>query len=340
MTNAKLPETPTLADEAQSSNALGSWHDTAAKKSIIEFVARITDPTDAGYVAPQERIATFDNDGTLWCEQPAVQGDFIMQRLSTLAEKDTSLRQTQPWKMAYEKDTSWINQAVERHYNGDDDDVKVLFAGLGKAFADMSVDVFARMVSDFFDTALHPKYQYSYLDVAYQPMLELLDYLKANEFVVYIVSGGGRDFMRVITERVYDIPPERVIGSAPTLNFQTDAEGASIMRGPGLDILDDGPAKPVQIWDRIGRRPILAAGNANGDIPMLQFAGGMGRPALRLLVSHDDDERETAYTAGAEKAVRMARDQDWAVISMKNDWRTVFSIEMTKTSPILRGDSG
>ena len=332
MTNARQPETPKPAHHNQAGRSLGSWNDTAAKKSILDFVARITDPNDSGYVAPRERIAVFDNDGTLWCEQPAVQGDFIMQRLSAMAEQDASLRQTQPWKMAYEKDTFWINQAAERHYNGDDGDMEVLFAGLGTAFADMTVDVFAGMVSDFFDTARHPTHHCSYLDVAYQPMLELLDYLNANEFAVYIVSGGGRDFMRVISERVYRIPPERVIGSAPTLNFQSDAEGAGIMRGAGLDILDDGPAKPIQIWDRIGRRPILAAGNANGDIPMLQFAGGPGRPALRLLVSHDDDERETGYTAGAETAVSMANDRGWTVVSMKDDWRTVFSIDKTGTS--------
>ena len=311
---------------------LTAWHDTPTKQSILDFVTRITDPHGSDYVAPDERIATFDNDGTLWCEQPAVQGGFIMQRLTEMAEQDDSLRTQQPWKMAFDQDTSWINRAVDRHYNGDDSDVHVLLAGLGKAFADMTVDDFAGMVEDFFDGARHPTYDCSYLDVAYQPMLELLDYLRANDFVVYIVSGGGRDFMRPITERVYGIPPERVVGSAPTLSFHADGETASIMRGAGLDILDDGPAKVLQIWDRVGRRPILAAGNANGDMPMLQFAGGEGRPALRLLVSHDDSDHETAYTVGAEEAVTMARERNWTVISMKNDWRSVFSFDEPPTS--------
>ena len=229
--------------------------------------------------------------------------------------------------MAYEKDTSWINNAVTKHYNGDDSQVKVLLGGLGKSFADMSVETFAAMSLDFFKHARHPKYNCSYLEVAYQPMLELLDVLKANDFTTYIVSGGGRDFMRPITRQVYGIPPERVLGSAPTLNFKAGDQGAHIMRGAGLDILDDGPAKAVQIWDRTGRRPILAAGNANGDIPMLQFAGGKDRPALRLLVHHDDAAREASYTSGAEKAVKLAQEQGWTVVSMKNDWKQVFSFE-------------
>jgi len=266
----------------------------------------------------------------LWCEQPAVQGGFIMQRLTAMAEKDASLRQTQPWKMAHEKDSSWINNAATKQYNGDDSDIKVLLGGLGKAFADMTVEAFAAMVLDFFKSARHPKYNCSYLEVAYQPMLELLDYLRANDFTVYIVSGGGRDFMRPITRQVYDILPERVIGSAPTLSFKADDQGARIMRGAGLEILDDGPAKAVQIWDRTGRRPILAAGNANGDIPMLQLAGGKDRPALRLLVHHDDAAREASYTSGAEKAVKLARAQGWTVVSMKNDWKQVFSFETSE----------
>ena len=313
------------------STPLSTWNDTATKQTILDCIVRITDPNGSDHVAPDERIATFDNDGTPWCEQPAVQGGFIMQRLTEMADKDDSLRQKQPWKMAYDKDTSWINQAVDRHYNGDDSDVKVLLAGLGKAFAEMTVDEFASKVADFFASVRHPKYDCSYLDVAYQPMLELLALLDENEFTVYIVSGGGRDFMRPVTEQVYGIPPERVAGSAPTLTFHADDKAASIMRGAGLDILDDGPAKAVQIWDRIGRRPILAAGNANGDMPMLQFAGGGDRPALRLLVSHDDGDRETAYTAGAEKAVKVAHERDWNVISMKNDWRRVFSFDTSAT---------
>ena len=306
---------------------LRSWNDTPTKQAILDFVAKVTDPNNAAFVPVEERIATFDNDGTLWCEKPTVQGGFIMQRLYDMAEKDPSLRQTQPWQMAYEKDGSWLNNTIVKHYNGDDSDVTVLFGGLVKSFSDMTVEAFTDMVQDYFNSAHHPTYNCSYLEVAYQPMVELLDYLKANGFTSYIVSGGGRDFMRPITTQVYGIPPERVIGSAPTMSFQADEQGAYVMRGAGLDILDDGPAKPVQIWELIGRRPILAGGNANGDIPMLQYADRNTQPSLCLLVNHDDATREVDYTAGAENAQKMAPERGWTVISMKNDWKQVFSFQ-------------
>ncbi len=306
---------------------LSFWRDTPTKKTIIDFVAKVTNQSSPGYVPLEERIATFDNDGTLWCEQPVVQGDFIMQRLAAMAGKDPSLRKQQPWKAAYAQDSSWIQNAFTKHYDGDDSDVKVLLGGVAKAFGKMTVETFAAMTVDFFKTARHPKYHVSYLKVAYQPMVELLGYLKANGFTTYIVSGSGRDFMRPITQQVYGIPPERVVGSASTESFRADDKGAHIMRGAGVDFLDDGPAKAVHIWDRIGRRPILAAGNANGDIPMLQFAGGEDLPSLRLLVHHNDAARETEYTAGAEKAMKLAQEQGWTVISMKQDWNNVFSFQ-------------
>ena len=205
--------------------------------------------------------------------------------------------------------------------------MKVLFGGLGKAFSDMTVEAFTDMVQDFYNNAGHPKYTCSYLEVAYQPMVELLDCLKANGFTSYIVSGGGRDFMRPITTQVYGIPPERIIGSAPTMSFQADEQSANVMRGAGLEIFDDGPVKPVQIWERIGRRPILAGGNANGDIPMLQYADQNTPASLCLLVNHDDATREVDYTAGAENALKMTQERGWTEISMKNDWKQVFSFQ-------------
>ena len=306
---------------------LSSWEDTPAKKAIMNFVAKVTNQSSPDYVPPEERIATFDNDGTLWCEQPVVQGEFIMQRLAAMAKKDPSLRIQQPWKAAYARDSSWIQNAFTKHYEGDDGDVKVLLGTVVKAFGNMTVEAFEAMTVDFFKTARHPKYHVSYLEVAYQPMVELLGYLKANAFTTYIVSGGGRDFMRPITQQMYGIPPERVVGSASTESFQAGDKGVHIMRGTGLDFLDDGPAKAVHIWDRIGRRPILVAGNANGDIPMLQFAESKDHPTLRLLVHHDDAKREVDYTAGAEKAVKLVQEQGWTAISMKNDWKIVFSFQ-------------
>jgi phosphoglycolate phosphatase-like HAD superfamily hydrolase len=308
-----------LEGESNINTNLSLWEDTPTKKAILDFVAEVTNPSSPDYVLPEERIATFDNDGTLWCEQPTVQGDFIMQRLAAMAKKDPSLRKTEPWQAAYTQDYSWLQTAITKHYDGDDSDVKVLMGAVLKAFSAMTVD--------FFKTARHPKYHVSYLEVAYQPMVELLGYLEANGFTTYIVSGGGRDFMRPITQQVYGIPPERVVGSAPDMSYKDDAQGSHIMRGTGLDIFDDGSGKAVNIWDRIGRRPILAAGKANGDIPMLQYAGSKDHPTLRLLVHHDDAKREFAYTAGAGKAVKLVQKQGWTEISMKNDWKQVFSFQ-------------
>jgi phosphoserine phosphatase len=305
-----------------------SWNDTLTKQAILDFVEKVTDPNNAAYVPPEERVATFDNDGTLWCEKPVqIQIAFILQRLVAMAEKDPSLRQQQPWQAAYEKDNAWFGDAVTKHYNGDDSGMKVLMGGVVKAFGNMTVEAFAAQAVAFFKAARHPKYNVAYLEVTFQPMVELLGYLEANGFTTYIVSGGGRDFMRPVTQQLYGIPPERVVGSAFTESFQDDDQGAHIMRGAGIDFVDDGPAKAVHIWDRIGRRPILAAGNANGDIPMLQFAGRKDNPALRLLVNHDDTARETNYTAGAEKAMKLAQEHDWTVVSIKNDWKRVFAFQ-------------
>jgi hypothetical protein len=191
----------------------------------------------------------------------------------------------------------------------------------------MTVDDFEAQAKHFLTTAQHPSYDVSYLEMVYLPMVELLEYLVAHGFTTYIVSGGGRDFMRPVTEQLYNIPPERVVGSDFVESFKADEHGAQIMRGEGINIVDDGPAKAVQIWNHIGRRPILAAGNANGDVPMLQFSDSADHPTLRLLVNHDDSERETDYTAGAEKAMTVAREQNWNVVSVKDDWKQVFSFQ-------------
>jgi hypothetical protein len=310
---------------------LSLWNDTATRRAILDFVADVTDPKSKNYVPPQERFATFDCDGTLWCEKPVqIQIAFILERLAAVAEKDPSLRQQQPFEAAYAKDNAWFGDAITKHYNGDDSGLNVLLGGLGKAFGNITVEAFAAQAAAFFKTASHPFYDVSYLELTYQPMVELLGYLVANGFVPYIVSGGGRDFMRPVTQQLYGIPPERIIGSAFTESYQYDDQGEHIMRGNGVGLVDDGPAKAVQIWDHIGRRPILAAGNANGDIPMLQFAGGKDHPALRLLVNHDDAARETDYTAGAEKAMKLAKEQGWTVISIKQDWKRVFSFQGNK----------
>jgi phosphoserine phosphatase len=290
-------------------------------------MGRVTAEGAETFVPPAERIATFDNDGTLWCEQPMVQGAFIAQRLAAMAKADPSLRQTQPWKAISDGDSSWINNAVTKHYNGDDTDLKPLLAGVFKAFGDIAVEDFETQAATFYDTAVHPVYKQPYQKLGYVPMVELLGYLESNGFACYIVSGGGREFMRPVTQSMYGIPPERVVGSSSGLTFIADDNGANVIRTAAVGIIDDGPGKPIQIWERIGRRPILAAGNANGDVPMLQFVADQNGPTLCLLVHHDDAAREVAYSSGAEKAVKAAGTAGWTVISMKYDWNRVFSFQ-------------
>ena len=196
--------------------------------------------------------------------------------------------------------------------------------GLLQAFAGQSVEQYSAAADSFLRAGKHPTLGRSFHECGYLPMIELLRYLEVNGFTNYIASGGDRDFMRPVTEDIYGIPSERVIGSSNQLAYTDDEHGGTISYEATADFFDDGPVKPVRIWSRIGKRPILAAGNSNGDIPMLRYTGGKGRPALRLLLLHDDGEREFDYTAGAETSLQTAPDQGWTVVSMKSDWATVF----------------
>ena len=290
---------------------LESWTDGPTKSVIVDFVERtVTD------VPVEERVAVFDNDGTLWCEKPAyIQLDFLVRRMAEQAGADPALADRQPYRAALDGDLDWFGEAVTKHYDGDDSDLKILAAGILSAFAGLTVEEHAERVRAFFAAARHPTLGRPYTGCGYAPMIELLRYLEANRFTSYIVSGGGRDFMRPVTADMYGIPPERVIGSSVGLDF-ADGDLRTTNRP---EVLDDGPVKPVRIWGRTGRRPILAVGNSNGDIEMLEFARG-----LRMLVDHDDADREFAYTAGAQKALERASQEDWTVISMRNDWATVF----------------
>ena len=309
-----------------SSDQLASWKDGAAKRAILDFVARVTKEGTSDYVPSGERFAVFDNDGTLWCEKPLpVQGDFVLRRLMEMAEKDPSLKQRQPWKAAAEKDYQWIGDVIARHYQGDDRDLQTLAAGVLQAYGDATIEEFEAAAKSFLDAAQNPKLKRLYTQCVYQPMVELLRFLSDNGFTNYIVSGGGRDFMRVVAESCYGIPREHVIGSAPTFQLRDEGRFVTLAHTPELGIFDDGATKAVAIWSAIGRRPILAGGNANGDIPMLRFCAQSGHPSLALLVNHDDDQREVAYQAGAEEALAMAQTNAWAVASIKNDWRTVFA---------------
>jgi len=304
---------------------LPSWNDTPTRQAIVEFVERVTTDGGPGYVAPHDRIAVFDNDGTLWCEKPMpIELGFILHRLGEMCEADASLRERQPWKAAYEQDHAWLGNVITKHYHGDDNDVKVLTGGIIRAFAGMTVEEYSDAAGAFL-RGRHPTIDREFRECGYLPMIELLRYLETNGFTNYIASGGDRDFMRPITEEVYGIPSERVIGSSNALTYQENEDGGSVVYLAQPDVFDDGPTKPVRIWSRIGRRPILAGGNSNGDIPMLHYAGGPARPSLRLLVLHDDPDREFDYVAGAETSLERAANDGWTVVSIKNDWHTVFA---------------
>ena len=310
---------------AEIADALSSWRDGSAKRAIIDFVARVSGADGSDPVPADERLAVFDNDGTLWCEKPMpIQLDFILRRLTEMAEADPALRERQPWKAAHQRDYGWFGAVMAEHYAGDETNVRVLAAGVLAAHGGIGVDDFEVLADEFLRSAQHPTLGRGYLACAYAPMIELLDHLAANGFTNYIASGGGRDFMRPISQGVYGIPRERVIGSSTALSYTPDERGGTITRKPELDYLDDGPEKPVRIWSRTGRRPLLAAGNSNGDVPMLHFTQHPDKPSLRLLVLHDDEKREFAYTTGAEQALEQAANDDWTVISVKNDWATVF----------------
>jgi phosphoserine phosphatase len=304
--------------------ALDSWNDTPAREAIDTFVDSVTTEGAPAYVPPEERIAVFDNDGTLWCEKPMpIELGFIVRRFGEMAQADASLRERQPWRAAAEGDLHWMGAAVEKHYHGDDADVKLLIAAITQAFAGVAVDDYSAS-ADAFLRGDHPTLGRPYTTLGYQPMVDLLRHLEDADFTTYIASGGDRDFMRPIAEEMYGIPAERVIGSSNSLRYLDDEHGGNVSYAAEPDVFDDGPVKPVRIWSRIGRRPILAAGNSNGDVPMLRYAGGPSRPALRLLLLHDDEEREFAYTGGAEKSLEQARSEGWTVVSIKDDWATVF----------------
>jgi phosphoserine phosphatase len=309
-----------LSDEG----VLSSWNEGSAKHAIVEFVRRVSaDGPD--HVPVEERVAVFDNDGTLWCEKPMpIQLDFILRRLVAMATETPELQQRQPWQAAFERDYGWFAKLMADHYAGDDTNVRTLAGGILRAYEGMSVEDFEAQSNEFLRSAQHPTLGRGYLETAYAPMVELLGYLEANGFCTYIVSGGGRDFMRPISQDVYGIPRERVIGSAPTFEYTSDDRGGTITHKAEADYLDDGPQKPIRIWSRTGRRPLMAGGNSNGDIPMLDYAQRPDKPTLRLLVLHDDSDREFDYTGGAEQALEKAAAAGWTVVSIKNDWATVF----------------
>jgi phosphoserine phosphatase len=305
---------------------LPSWNDGPTKSAITDFVGRVIEEGAPDYVEPAARVAVFDNDGTLWTEKPLViQLDFTIRRFRQLAENDRVLRTQQPYQAAYESDLDWMDAAMVKHYRGDDSDLKLLMGAVPRAFESLTVEDYDQRVKEFFDHADNPGLKRPYRECGYLPMVELLRYLEANGFATYIASGGDRDFMRPVAGGMYGIPPERIIGSALGITYSSEGRQHALMYKGAMDFFDDGPEKPIRIWSRIGRRPILAFGNSNGDVPMLAYAGSDSLPALRMLLLHDDSEREFDYIAGAEQAIDVAKQENWTMVSMKNDWAQVFA---------------
>ncbi|GAB3606558.1 HAD family hydrolase [Conyzicola nivalis] len=274
---------------------------------------------DGRGVPPEQRVAVFDNDGTLWAEKPMpTQLHYLLQQWAAAASADPTLADEQPYAAAVSGDYSWLGAAIDRHYAGDDSDLGAIVRAIVRTTDGMSVEDYEASVADFYAKAQHLTLKKPYSGAVYQPMIELLRYLESNGFTCYIVSGGERDFMRPMTTEYYGIPPERVIGSALGLKYTDDA---TVRYGAELAFLDDGPEKPVRIWSRIGRRPILACGNSNGDVQMLDYTSG-----LRLLVHHDDDtgRGDAPYDKGAEAALAAAAEKGFTVVSIRDDWATVF----------------
>ena len=290
---------------------LASWRDGPAKQAVLDFVRRATAP-GSDFVAPADRIAAFDNDGTLWVEQPLPpQFDFVFRTWAQEVQKDPSLAAMQPYKALIEKDPVWLQGMATQ----DPETVDALLKAFGRSWAGTTPAEFDAQVRDWLATVKQPQLGVLYKDLVYKPMLELFDLLKANEFRVYVCSGGGRDFMRVFAEETWGILKENVIGSAAEYTYR---DGAMVRGEDILGRLDLGPGKPEHIFARTGRLPIFAGGNADVDIEMLESA------QFALLISHDDAEREFSYTASAEASLAKAAELGWTVVSMKDDWSTVY----------------
>jgi len=308
------------ATSAAPADPLPAWNDGAAKRAIVGFVESTTTPTSRGYVPPAKRIAVFDNDGTLWGEQPYYyQLAFALDRVRALAPEHPEWRTDQPFKAALEGD------------------LKTLFAGGEEALlqlvmashAGTTTGEFDALVRQWLATARHPKTGRAYTAMVYQPMLELLQYLRANGYKTFIVSGGGIEFLRAFAEEVYGVPPEQVVGSSIVTRYENASGTPALVRQPKVNFIDDKAGKPVAIQQHIGRRPVLAFGNSDGDFEMLEWTTSGPGPRLGLLVHHDDGEREVAYDRKSaigrlDRGLDEAAKRGWVIASMKDDWRTVF----------------
>jgi len=305
---------------AQSADPLPSWNDGPAKARIVAFVRAVTDADSKDFVAAPERVAVFDNDGTLWSEQPAYfQLFFALDRVKALAPKHPEWKTKQPFKAALEGDMKTLAASGE----------KGLLTLVMATHAGMTPEQFRKTVLEWLATARHPRFKRPYTELVYQPMLELLAYLRAHGFKTYIVSGGGIEFMRAWAEGVYGVPPEQVVGSSIKTQYVVKNGVPMLVRQPAINFIDDKAGKPVGILQHIGRRPIAAFGNSDGDYQMLRWTTAGGGARFGLIVHHDDAEREYAYDRQSHIG-RLVRGLDegprlgWTIVSMKNDWKRVY----------------
>lgn len=311
-----------LADAAIA-QPLASWNDGPAKRAIVKFVADVTEQGASTFVAPGDRIAVFDNDGTLWSEQPMYfQLLFVVDRIRAMAPQHPEWKDREPFKSVLAGD---VRAALAGGENAVAEMVAVTHAG-------MTVDEFEAQVKDWLATARHPRFGRPYTDLVYQPMIELLAYLRENGFKTFIVSGGGAEFMRPWTRKVYGIPPEQVIGSQGKLALETRGGAPVLVKLPQVELVDDGAGKPIGIQKHIGRRPLAAFGNSDGDLEMLQWTAAAPGPRFVLIVRHTDGEREWAYDRTSsigtlDKAWDEASARGWTIVDMRRDWKRVYAFE-------------
>ena len=309
-----------LATLAAADEPLPSWNQGQAKRAIVDFVQRVTTVGGADFVPVAERIAVFDNDGTLWVEKPMyAQLAFALDRIKALAPTHPEWKDKKPFKAALEGDLKTLAAGGEH----------ALLELIMATHAGMTTDAFAKVVTDWMATARHPRFNRPYTDLVYQPMLELLTYLRANGFKTYIISGGGIEFMRPWTEKVYGIPPEQVVGSSIKIRFELSNGKPVLVRLPEINFIDDKAGKPVGIHMHIGRRPIAAFGNSDGDLQMLQWTTAGAGARFGLIVHHTDSVREWAYDRQSpigrlDKALEAAKRHGWTMVDMKDDWKRIF----------------
>jgi phosphoglycolate phosphatase-like HAD superfamily hydrolase len=312
-----------VARPLPASDPLPSWNDGASKRAIVAFVEKVTNEGRPDFVPVAERIATFDNDGTLWCEQPIYfQVMFAMDRVKATAKDHPEWKDKEPFKSVLSGDKKQLAAVGE----------KGLLEIVVATHSGMTVDEFHSTVREWMRSARHPRFDRPYNTCIYQPMVEVLAYLRANGFKTFIVSGGGVEFMRPWVEEAYGIPPEQVVGSSGVVKFELRDDRPLLVKEPKVEFIDDGPGKPVGINRFIGRRPIMAFGNSDGDLQMLQYTTmgeSGGRPRFGLIVHHTDAEREYAYDRQSlvgklDKALDEAAERGWTVVDMKADWTTIF----------------